>query len=234
MRKASGGRCGAPELSSSCDGEACRLCPLGKPDRLRYAVSERMFGVRTEMGAGELLLVEPAGSHACLARIGHGEYRMDLLDRLLEHDYWATTQLLELSRDLTDAQLDQPFDIGHRTLRATFDHTIFNTAAWTRRMAEQPIDVPRDDLSMAALIERHERSYADFVAFARRIRDEQRMDDTFVDYFGGEMTYGGAIIHVVLHNAEHRSEALHILARLGVPDLPEVDHGLWDFERRGF
>ena len=43
---------------------------------------------------------------------------MDLLDRLLEHDRWATDQLLELCRGLTDAQLDQPFDIGHRTVRA--------------------------------------------------------------------------------------------------------------------
>jgi hypothetical protein len=47
------------------------------------------------------------------------------------------------------------------------------------------------------------------------------------------MTFGGAIIHVVLHNAEHRSEAVHILLRLGVPEVPEVDHGLWDLETRG-
>ena len=45
---------------------------------------------------------------------------MDLLDRLLKHDRWATDQLLEVSRGLSDAQLDQAFDIGHRTLRETF------------------------------------------------------------------------------------------------------------------
>jgi len=54
---------------------------------------------------------------------------MDLLDRLLGHDQWATDQLLELSRNLTDEQLDQSFDIGHRTLRATFEHMIFNVPA---------------------------------------------------------------------------------------------------------
>ena len=37
--------------------------------------------------------------------VGDEEYWMDLLDRLLGHDDWATTQLLELSRGLTDAQL---------------------------------------------------------------------------------------------------------------------------------
>ena len=158
---------------------------------------------------------------------------MDLLDRMLGHDHWATTQLLDLSRGLTDAQLDQPFDIGHRTLRATFDHMIFNVEFWTAVMAGQPVDAQRDDRSLAALVDHHERSYAAFATFARRMRDEQRLDDTFVDHFGGPMTFGGTILHVVLHNAEHRTEALHILERLGVPDLPEVDHGLWDFKRRG-
>jgi uncharacterized damage-inducible protein DinB len=151
----------------------------------------------------------------------------------LEHDRWATNQLLGVSRGLTDAQLDQEFDIGHRTLRATFEHMIPNVAFWTGLMAGEPIDAHRDDRSLAELIDRHERSYAAFATLARRVHDEQRLDDTFVDHFDSHMTFGGAILHVALHNAEHRVEALHILGRLGVPDLPEVDHGLWDFARRG-
>ena len=157
---------------------------------------------------------------------------MDLLDRLLEHDLWATARLLDLSRGLTDAQLDQPFDVGHRTLRATFGHMIFNVGAWTAVMAGRPVAARRDDRSPAALSDRHERSYAAFAALARRVRDEQRLDDTFVDHFGEPMTFGGAIVHVVLHDAAHRGEALHILERLGVPKLPEVDLGLWDHETR--
>jgi uncharacterized damage-inducible protein DinB len=158
---------------------------------------------------------------------------MDLLDRLLGHDDWATVTLLELCRGLTDKQLDQPFDIGHRTLRATFEHTIFNVEAWTGIMAELSYDPRREGNSLAILIDRHETSYEAFMIFARQIRDEQRLEDTFVDHFGEQMTYGGAILHVILHNAEHRTEALHILARLDVPDLPEIDHGLWDFVSRG-
>ncbi len=159
---------------------------------------------------------------------------MDLLDRLLGHDRWATTCLLELSRDLTDAQLDQPFDIGHRTLRETFDHMIFNVAAWTALMAEQPVTREREgQRSIAALIERHERSYATFASFARRVHDEQRLDDTFVDHFDERATFGGTILHVTIHNAEHRSEALHILERLSVPNLPEVDLLLWEHMTQG-
>jgi uncharacterized damage-inducible protein DinB len=155
---------------------------------------------------------------------------MDLLDRLLEHDHWATAQLLDLSRNLTDAQLDQEFDIGHRKLRDTFEHVIVNIAFWTALMTEQPVDEQRDDRSVTALIDRHERSYAAFATLARRFRDEQRLEDTYIDHYDARKSFGGTILHVVLHNAEHRTEALHILERLGVPNLPEVDHGLWDYE----
>ena len=155
---------------------------------------------------------------------------MDLLDRLLQHDDWATTQLLELSRGLSEAQLDQEFDIGHRSLRTTFGHMMVNVGFWTALMTGQPVDTEREDRSLAALIEHHERSYAAFAAVARQFRDEQRLDGTYVDHYDARKSFGGTILHVVLHNAEHRTEALHILERLGMPDVPEVDHGLWDYE----
>lgn len=157
---------------------------------------------------------------------------MDLLDRLLDHDRWATSSLLELTRALSDGQLDEAFDVGHATLRATLEHAIFNVEAWTAQMLDRPLDAQRDRRSPDDLIDRHARAWAVFAGAARRLRDEGQLDDTFVDEMGEQMTFGGAIVHVVLHDAEHRSEALHILQRLGVPDLPELDHGLWDHVRR--
>ncbi len=56
---------------------------------------------------------------------------MNLLDRQLEHDHWATTQLLNLSGALTGPRLDQAFDIGHQTRRETLDHLIFVINIWT-------------------------------------------------------------------------------------------------------
>ena len=158
---------------------------------------------------------------------------MDLLDRLLGHDHWATTQLLDVARGLTDAQLDQPFDVGHRTLRATFEHMIVNIEIWTAGMSSRPPDLEWRDRSPAELIDRFERASAAFADLARRIRDEGRFDDTYPDHFGEQMGFGGAILHVLLHNEGHRVEMLHILQRLGLSDLPEIDHGLWDFVRRG-
>ena len=160
---------------------------------------------------------------------------MDLLELLLDHDHWATRRLLDVSGGLTDAQLDQEFDIGHRTLRATFGHMIFNVPFWTAFLAGQPADggysadAQPDDRSPAALIDHHERSYAAFATVARRLRDEQRLAETFVDHYAVRKSFGGTILMVVEHNEGHRIEVLHILERLGVPDLPEVDLGVWDY-----
>jgi uncharacterized damage-inducible protein DinB len=160
---------------------------------------------------------------------------MDLLDLLLDHDHWATARLLEASGGLTDAQLDRPFDIGHRTLRATLGHMIFNVPFWTAFLAGQPADggysadAQPDDRALAALVDHHERSYAAFADVARRVRDERRLDDTFVDHYAVLKSFGGTILMVVEHNTEHRTEVLHLLGRLGVPDLPEVDLGVWDY-----
>jgi uncharacterized damage-inducible protein DinB len=161
---------------------------------------------------------------------------MDVLDRLLEHDRWATTHLLELCRGLTDAQLDREFDVGHRTLRATLDHQIPNLDFWTGLMTGQPVDEWRGSSSLEELIACHERAHAAFAALARRVRDEGRLEETFRDHYGYPMTFGGAILMVILHNEAHRTEVVHIFARLEVPELAnvEVDHGLWDYKRRGF
>jgi uncharacterized damage-inducible protein DinB len=154
---------------------------------------------------------------------------MDLLDRMLGHDYWATTHLLELCRELPDAQLDQPFDIGHQTLRETFDHMIYNLDAWTAMMAGQWPTMERGlRPSIAALIDQHERYHADFIALARQLHDEQRLDDTFVDHADVAQSFGATIIHVLYHHVLHRSEVQHILQRLGVENDRDGDPQEWE------
>ena len=152
---------------------------------------------------------------------------MDLLDRMLGHDHWATSQLLERCGSLTDAQLDQEFDIGHRTLRETLDHMVYVIDFWSGWMDGRPVAHDRTtqqyDRSLATLSERHERFQPAFAALARRVQDEQRLDDTFIDYYGVRQSQGATIIQPLNHNAQHRSEVRHILERLGVT-------GLWDYD----
>ncbi len=157
---------------------------------------------------------------------------MDALDRLFRHDRWATTVLLETCGSLSEAQWHTRFDIGHENLHETFAHLIGNIEAWTLIVQEKPIEMD-DDWSFPNLRSRWEHAYDAFESYARQIRTENRLDDTFTDHFDAPQTYGAAILHVVLHNEGHRTEILHMLNRLDLPKVPEIDLALWDFTRRG-
>ncbi|MGB3329541.1 MAG: DinB family protein [Thermomicrobiales bacterium] len=156
---------------------------------------------------------------------------MQVLDRLLDHDQWATSQLLDAARPLTDDQMDQEFDIGHRTLRATLEHMIMNVEGWTAAFTGQ--EPTSSDTSVAGFAERHRRVYPAFAAAAREFASAGRLDETFTDPFGAPQTFGAAFLMVILHNEGHRTEVLHILRRLGLAGELEVDYGFWDFVRRG-
>src|SRR6266545_3671641 len=106
---------------------------------------------------------------------------MNLLDRLLGHDEAATRELLTLSLNLTDEQMDRAFDVGWLTLRKTFDHMISNIEIWTDLMIERPVHNGERGNSTHDLLDRLEVSYAEFADFARQIEREGRLDDLWTD-----------------------------------------------------
>ncbi len=162
-----------------------------------------------------------------------GMNHVDMLERLFGHDRWATNILFDACANLTDEQFGQSFDIGHESIHATFGHLIFNIEAWTSQIRQQPIEREDQDWTRANLRPRWERAFDSFEALASQLQAEQRLDATFTDEWGQPQTNGAAILHVILHDDEHRQEILHILHRLGVEQVPEIDHALWDFVRRG-
>ena len=85
---------------------------------------------------------------------------MDLLDRLLGHDRWTTAQLLERCRELRAEQWIEPFDLGHQTLAATFQHMIGNVRVWTDLMAQRAVQ-RASEAAMPQFIGRSSRSVAD-------------------------------------------------------------------------
>lgn len=159
---------------------------------------------------------------------------MTLLDRLLGHDVETTRHLLTLALSLSDEDLDRVFDVGWGSLRRTFDHMISNIEIWTALMRGWPI--PGDqETSVAALLSRLDVSYEHFAQLAREIEREGRLDDLWTDVLDHppkQKSFGGAIGHVITHNIHHRAELLHIMQRLGLPDLPEGDLMGWDQRRR--
>jgi uncharacterized damage-inducible protein DinB len=76
-----------------------------------------------------------------------------------------------------------------------------------------------------------------FVAFdlARSLREAQRWDELWLDVLDNpprQKTYGGAVAHVLTHSHIHRGEILHMLSRLGVPNLIEGDVLSWESQAR--
>lgn len=156
---------------------------------------------------------------------------MDMLDRLLGHDAWTTGLLLQRCRELTPEQLTQSFDIGHGDVLVTLEHMVGNVEVWTDLMAGTIGEEHDSQRDMESLIRRHKAGYARFAALAREIRDADKVNDRWTDVLDQpptEKTYGGAILHVITHNMHHRGEILHMLARLGLKNLPEGDLLGWE------
>lgn len=156
----------------------------------------------------------------------------DLLDRLLGHDRWTTHQVLAAAAGLTDAQLDQVFDAGHGTVRATLAHLIGNVEVWTDLMAERPVRrAAAGPATVADFQRRYAAAAAQFGELAREQADAGLLNDTYLDVLDQPpraKSFGGTILHVLTHNHQHRAELLHLLARLGVGGLIEGDVLSWE------
>ena len=163
---------------------------------------------------------------------------MDLLDRLLGHDAWTTRQLLLLCCDLTAEQLDREFDIGHRTVRATFHHIIRNMEEWSDQIADRREwrePARREDRSIRGLIERLDRAAPQLAGVAHDVAARNGWDDRWGDTLADppiELTYGGTIAHVITHSMHHRAQVLYMLRGLGVEKLPEGDVLSWEDQPR--
>jgi uncharacterized damage-inducible protein DinB len=158
---------------------------------------------------------------------------VDLLDRMLGHDAWATDLILQHSLPLTDAQLTMPFDIGVGTLQGTLTHQIRVIEFWSEAMQGNPILQDKTEmLPIAELIELHHRSHPIFADIARQAQANDLLDELFTDAHGYPQSQGGTILQLMYHNVQHRSECRHMLARMGVEDVWDGDPQEWEYVNR--
>ena len=158
---------------------------------------------------------------------------MNLLDRLLQHDAWTTRQLLSLCEGLSDEQLDREFDVGHRSVRATLAHLIWNMEIWSDLMAGRAVDPQTDSRrsrqSVPEMIDRLDQAAVRLEEVACGVAERDGWDELWTDALDGQRrTYGGSIAHVVTHSMHHRAQLLYLLRLLGVNGLPEGDVLSWE------
>src|SRR4051794_12004064 len=109
---------------------------------------------------------------------------MDLLDRLLGHDAWTTRELLRVSGGLIDEQLDREFDIGHRTVRRTFQHIIRNMEVWSGMMVGEDLRAGGERAvgqSIGELTGRLDASAAKLARITRAVAARSGWDERWVD-----------------------------------------------------
>ncbi len=163
------------------------------------------------------------------------------IDRLLGHDAWATRVLLERCRDLTPAQFSQKFEMGLGTTHDTLLHIVGAMYRWADRIGGRPLrprleDEPRTwtpDEIMARLDD----CAPDLAGVVKRVVTEDRLDEKMEFVVADQppfvFTRGTAIVHVTTHGVHHRAQALNMLRRLGLNDLPNLDAVEWELAGKG-
>ena len=163
---------------------------------------------------------------------------MDILERMLKHDAWTTSRLLDCALQLSDESLEERFDLGPGSVRATFIHIIANMQVWCDLMsaAESPSPALAPDSSIVDLHKHHATASKKLYKLARDIVDQGRLDETFIDTLDRpprRKSFGGGILHLATHSMHHRAQLLFMLRRLSVQDLPEGDALSWEKQHIG-
>jgi uncharacterized damage-inducible protein DinB len=155
------------------------------------------------------------------------------IDILLEHDRWATRQILLACGKLTPEQFARPFDLGPGSLRATLTHILGAMQTWSDTLARRPLGARLDmeDVrhSAAELLTKLDEIAGEFAALARahpldgivkRVRNDREF--SFVR--------AAVITHVATHGMHHRAQCLNMLKQLGVKPLPPSSVAEWSRE----
>ena len=152
------------------------------------------------------------------------------LRELFNHNDWARDKLLALMDDLSDEQLDRPFEMGSGSIRSTMYHLWACEFFWFQRWkpgsehgyADEPAGESIDEMRrrFVEIAVRREALFAESseADTARRITFEARA--------GGTRTFplGDMMLHVSNHGVHHRAQALNMLRHVGVEKLPGLDY----------
>ncbi len=140
---------------------------------------------------------------------------------LVEHNRWATKNMIEACRGLTEEQFHQRFAMGLGSLHDTLVHILSAMRGWGDLLAgrEQRPPLAVETLTVDQLDER-----------LREISDEleqlattRAADEEVSGSRGGRsytFTRGAVVTHVTTHGMHHRAQCLNMLRQLEVQPLP--------------
>jgi AraC-like DNA-binding protein len=205
-----------------------------------YGVSPREWRKRPgHIQIGELVAVHfvPPASIRLPSRDTSGG--PDLVEKMVEHHIWLTGEMVRLAERLTDEQLDAPVlvevDDDEQTLRSLLSRLVGQMGMWNAAMATRDYDWSVEEHeSVSSMRRRLAIEGPRYLAHVREVRDQGRLDDTFVDAICEQaevFTYGGMVAHVLTFAAYRRTLVVMALARHGLDELGWGDPMRWVADR---
>lgn len=150
------------------------------------------------------------------------------IDILLEHDRWATQNIIDVCKTLSPEQFHQRFDMGPGSLHDTVTHIITALRVWEDVLSNREVR-PRlegQTRTVAELQALFDESATAFAAVARK----HPLDETVVREREGQkwvFSRAGVITHVATHGMHHRAQCINMLRQLGVKPLPNSSVADW-------
>jgi len=151
---------------------------------------------------------------------------------LYRYNDWADSAVVSAAAGLSDAALDQSFDMGLGSLRATIKHILDGETVWLARWrgrTETPW--PSYDLrpTVAALAEVSRATQAERDAFVAALNEADLSRvivyrDSRGSLFSASL--GDMMMQMFVHSTHHRAQAVNMLRRVGAT-APELDYMVW-------
>ena len=157
-----------------------------------------------------------------------------------QHNHWATRDMLERCRTLTDEQFHQRFDLGPGSLHDTFRHIIGAMMRWTDRIGQRPLrDPPEKAKAMTAdeLIRLLDVTARELEVVARDVHDNKRFADIITWPSDEDPKYRfhktTALVHVTTHGMHHRAQVRWMMRQLAMDISPDWDTVEWEVVETG-
>lgn len=142
---------------------------------------------------------------------------------------WAAGTLHTVARGLSDAQLDQPFEIGCGTLRATLLHIRFAEQWWLENWTLGP-DKPFPELDQTTSIATLEALYRQTASARDAILASMTAEGLVREVVGRprpgverRFPIGVTMLQLCGHGVHHRAQALNMLRHVGAA-VPGLDY----------
>jgi uncharacterized damage-inducible protein DinB len=155
---------------------------------------------------------------------------------------WAQQRVIDAARGLPDPALEQPFDMGIKTIRATLRHITYSEAWWLTNWTtnERPhYDDSPPSMSVADLFRLHAEHTAARDAFrgslcdadlGRIVQTQPSPGKTFA------FPLGESMLQLCHHGTHHRAQALNMLRHAGAAHgatPPGIDLLTWQRDTAG-